>query len=569
MAKIYTIVISFLLLWFAPLSADAATLSFSQTSDSYVVGSTFAIGVYVGSPDMAMNAASGVVSFPWDKLEVVSISKTGSIISLWAQEPSFSNSAGTVNFEGIVMNPGFIGASGKIISITFRAKAVGQANLSFSTGSVLANDGSGTNILTGLRVAVVNIREKPVPVAPSTENIPEDNAPMIVSTTHPDQAAWYADNNPEFSWNLPSDAREVRTLINGILKSAPNAREAELISRKKISGLSDGKYYFHLQIRTAAGWSGVAHYGVNIDMTPPKNFSITFPHGASSFEPQPVIIFNTEDAMSGISHYDVKVGKNDIGRISSTNLNPYPLPPQPPGTYKVTVIAIDKAGNSASALANYTIEKIEEPIIISYPKEILFNDLVNIRGITYQNSDISVSIRQGEMLISQENSRSNTLGDFSIIVTKRLEPGIYTFTVSVTDSRGAKSNETEAYTIVVKSQFLLSVGTFFFDYASAIIILFIVLACLIGAWLFISRRNSKKVRHLRREGYEAERALEKSFNRLRNDIDAHIALLKVLRSKRKLTKEEVLFLEEFKKGLTKAEDVIAKEIQDISADSDK
>ena len=107
------------LFFMLPTSVFAATLNFSPPSGSYNVGNTFSVNVNVDSSDQAMNAASGIVSFPWDKLEVVSISKTGSIFSLWPAEPSFSNSAGTVNFEGIVLNPGYTGPSGKILSITF------------------------------------------------------------------------------------------------------------------------------------------------------------------------------------------------------------------------------------------------------------------------------------------------------------------------------------------------------------------------------------------------------------------------------------------------------------------
>ena len=111
MVKIYKIILFSFLIGLAPLSVSAATLSFSTPAESYSVGSTFSVSVYAGSSDQAMNAASGVISFPWDKLEVVSLSKTGSIFSLWVQEPSFSNSAGTVSFEGIVLNPGYTGAS--------------------------------------------------------------------------------------------------------------------------------------------------------------------------------------------------------------------------------------------------------------------------------------------------------------------------------------------------------------------------------------------------------------------------------------------------------------------------
>src|SRR3989338_5400274 len=89
-----------------PVLAQAATLNFSPPSGSYGVGNTFLVNVNVESTDQAINAASGVVSFPWDKLEVVSISKQGSIFSLWPAEPSFSNTAGPVSFEGILLKIG-------------------------------------------------------------------------------------------------------------------------------------------------------------------------------------------------------------------------------------------------------------------------------------------------------------------------------------------------------------------------------------------------------------------------------------------------------------------------------
>lgn len=313
MVKIYKIILFVLLVGLAPLSATAATLSFSEPAASYSVGQTFSVSVYAGSGDQAMNAASGVISFPWDKLEVVSLSKTGSIFSLWVQEPSFSNSAGTVSFEGIILNPGFTGASGKILTITFRAKTAGTANLSFSSGSVLANDGTGTNILTGSRVAVVNIGAKssppPIsPVEPAIDTASENNVPTITSSTHPDQTKWYADSSPEFSWNLPIGALEVRTLIGTSPSSIPTIRYAPPIGNKKVDTLPDGTYYFHLQIRNASGWGGIAHYRVNIDTTAPKPFTITFPHGTKGLEPRPIILFDTTDSQSGVSHYDIKIG---------------------------------------------------------------------------------------------------------------------------------------------------------------------------------------------------------------------------------------------------------------------
>ena len=54
-----------------PAVASAATLYFSPSSGSHAVGTTFPVNIYVSSADQAMNAASGVISFPSDKLEVI------------------------------------------------------------------------------------------------------------------------------------------------------------------------------------------------------------------------------------------------------------------------------------------------------------------------------------------------------------------------------------------------------------------------------------------------------------------------------------------------------------------
>jgi len=131
MAKIYKIALVFIFLGMVPLVAEAATLYFSPSSGAYTVGGTLSVNVYVSSADQAMNAASGVISFSQDKLEVASLSKSGSIITLWVQEPTFLNSAGTVNFEGIVLNPGFTGVAGKIITTNFRVRRQALPILTF------------------------------------------------------------------------------------------------------------------------------------------------------------------------------------------------------------------------------------------------------------------------------------------------------------------------------------------------------------------------------------------------------------------------------------------------------
>ena len=104
MAKVIRIIILFLVGISVVTSlqvnaASRASLSFSPASGSYEVGDVVSVNILVGSPDQPMNAVSGVVSFPPSKLEVISLSKTDSVLSIWLHEPSFSNSLGTITLK--------------------------------------------------------------------------------------------------------------------------------------------------------------------------------------------------------------------------------------------------------------------------------------------------------------------------------------------------------------------------------------------------------------------------------------------------------------------------------------
>lgn len=566
MGTFYKIIFSFAFLALAPLSAQAASLNFSPPSGSYGVGTTFSVSVNAESNAQAMNAASGVVSFPWDKLEVVSISKQGSIFSLWPVEPSFSNSQGTVSFEGIVPNPGYTGANGKILMITFKARSVGEANVSFSSGSILANDGTGTNILDGLRVATYALTQVsvPTPVPQIEAPVANGNKLIITSTTHPDQEKWYVRNEPEFSWTLPDNTLEVRTIIGESPSGIPSVSYIPPISKKKVDELSDGTYYFSLQVRTASGWSPVSRYRVNIDTTPPKPFSITFPNGSKGWDSQPVVFFNTTDNESGISYYEIKVGADDkpLHSAPQVSSNPYVLPARTPGNYTVIVTAIDNASNVRVASAEYTIEGINPPTITYYPETIEEGDMLKIRGTTYENSEIIVYIREGDTLVSEEYTRSNSLGDFALVVSKRFDIGVYTFTAKVKDGRGAQSAESSPLTISIQSEFVSGIVSFVLKYLSAVILILLALGGILWVGVRLWFKISWTIMRMRREAREAENTTERAFRVLREGVAHHVTRLKG--TKRKLTKEEVAFLEEFEDKLGEAESMITKEIKDIS-----
>lgn len=160
--KKYTI--SFFLFYFFILAlplyrVSAANIGFSPSSGSFKVGDTIKIKVYVNTESKSINAISANIKFPTNILSLSSISKSGSILNLWAQEPSYSNFDGVVSFEGVVLN-GYTGDSGNAITIVFKAKAVGNANILFNSASILANDGNGTEVLNNKGKANILISKK-------------------------------------------------------------------------------------------------------------------------------------------------------------------------------------------------------------------------------------------------------------------------------------------------------------------------------------------------------------------------------------------------------------------------
>lgn len=154
---------------------SAATINLDSTAKSYQVGDTIAIRVAVTS-STSINAVSAQISFSKDLLTLTSISKTPSLVSLWAQDPTYSNSTGTASFEGIILD-GYKGIKGTVTTLFFKAKSVGTAHIEFSSASILANDGNGTEVLSGKSNSIITIT-KALPgstkeVEPVEEKVPE------------------------------------------------------------------------------------------------------------------------------------------------------------------------------------------------------------------------------------------------------------------------------------------------------------------------------------------------------------------------------------------------------------
>ena len=565
MAKIYKIALVFIFLGMVPLVAEAATLYFSPSSGAYTVGGTLSVNVYVSSADQAMNAASGVISFSQDKLEVASLSKSGSIITLWVQEPTFLNSAGTVNFEGIVLNPGFTGVAGKIITTNFRVKAAGLANLNFSSGSVLANDGKGTNILTSLGNAQFSLgyAGPTVPEATTPSAVSgAPSAPQISSLTHPDPNKWYAKKDAKFTWSIPSDVTGVRLLVGRIPAAIPTVTYVPAISEKEVTNLGDGIWYFHVQLRNASGWGEVSHFRFQIDTEPPAPFEIKFVDGKETTNPRPTVIFDTTDSLSGIEYYRVKIGESDFFTLSSeiVQSNPYTLPLQDLGKRTILVQAFDKAGNYTTAVEEFVILPIETPVITDYPQTLLPDATLSIKGTSVPEAQVKVYIQKDEKEAKTEETKSDKEGKWSYIGTNPLEKGTYKVWVEAIDSLGARSEPSEKVIIQVIPPAFIRIGKLAIDYLTTIITLLILISVIVFGIIWSWRKIKQRRRKLRKEITEAERALYQAFKALREETKEQIAKLD---GEPGLSEREKKICDDLKKALKISEKFIGKEIKDI------
>ncbi|MFA5392227.1 MAG: hypothetical protein WC306_00830 [Candidatus Paceibacterota bacterium] len=547
-------------------TVEAASLSFSPSSETYNIGQAFTVSVYASSPNQAMNAANGTITFPADKLQVLSLSKSDSIINLWVQEPSFSNINGTVNFEGIVLNPGFNGSNGKIIIITFKAKTIGTASLLFTSSAVLANDGQGTNILTNASNAnytLENFAETPVASKAETlsKTIGTPNAPEIISSTHPDSNKWYQLTTAKFSWQIGNDITNDSIIIDKNPRTIPQTVYTPSITSKEKDDLSEGVWYLHVQLKNSYGWGDVTHFRIGIDITPPDPFTIQIDNGNDSTNPQPILKFKAYDALSGINHYEIKIGEiqNLNVPVEEVTNGSYRIPVCPPGKYTVIIRAVDQAGNYSIAMGDLEITPIETPIITEYPQRLYPGNPLIVKGTSNVCEHIILSVQDERKDILMTDVKCEN-GIFTVIFDRTLEKGIYNIWIKAVDIRGAESNSTESVRIIVSLPIFLKIGSIVIDYLNAIITLFALIILMIMAWIYGWKKVRDLKKAIKKETKEAETALYKGFDILREEVAKQVAKLD---NKPGLSKKEKVLNEELKEALNKAEKAIGKEIKDI------
>lgn len=541
----------------------SASLFLSPASGSFQVGESFSVTLAVKSEEQPTNAAEAILRFDSNFIRVKSISKTNSIFTLWPVEPTFSNTAGTINFVG-GSPTAYKGSMGRIITITFEVLKEGTASINISQGRVLAADGLGTDItdklLGGSYTLVSRAAPTPTPTPTPTPSPLLPSAPKISSPTHPDPEKWYNNNSPRFEWQVPAGVTEVKLAYGKNLNLIPAVSYSPAISSKQLESVEDGVWYFAAQFKNDQGWGGVGRYKFQIDTTPPKEFTVLVDNEGDPKNPTPIFKFQTTDETSGVDYYEIILNGNTFAKIKPEEIKDSgwrPTNPLEPGDYTLEVKAFDRAGNFTIG-SNYferTITSLSftiEPIpfeILSLPKKIKEGMPLIIEGRTIANGKVFIYFQKGEEEINTREINADGNGYFKF--EEKLPLGKYLFWFQVQDLFGRKGPATEKYSVeIVKERIIF--------YISILLTVLILIGLAILFYLLRKLLKEKERKRIEEEKKKKEFKL-KAYSILKQGVENQI---KTLEEKTDLSRSETRILEALRKALKEAEDFIKEELEE-------
>lgn len=139
----FPVVFSFLaLLGAMSISSDRSYVRLEVSETTVLTGEAFTIQVYAYAT-VPVNAVDVEIEYPADKIEILSVDKGQSVLTIWTEEPVVSQSS--ITFAGGTFQRGFVGEH-IVATIEARAKFTGQTELSVDSVELLAGDGKGTPV---------------------------------------------------------------------------------------------------------------------------------------------------------------------------------------------------------------------------------------------------------------------------------------------------------------------------------------------------------------------------------------------------------------------------------------
>ncbi|KKU34809.1 MAG: hypothetical protein UX56_C0016G0010 [Candidatus Azambacteria bacterium GW2011_GWD2_46_48] len=557
-------------------AASAATLFISPPSAEVGTGDKLTLDIKIDSEGVGLNAAQAVIRFPNDILEATGLDKTGSAFSFWLEEPNFSNADGVISFIGGIPY-GVTGGSIQVLKVTFTAKGTGSGSLTVSDAAVTASDGSGTNILSKTVSASFMVVPKkvvpPTPVPAPVEVVPPPVEivrkpvptgklpvkPALNIQLYPDETRWYNLTSVfNVAWELPLDVTGITTALNNQPNYVPPKKSEGLFENKAFPSLADGVQYLHVHFQNNVGWGPAAHYRLAVDTQPPLPFDISAIEGESSDSPTPTLQFGTNDALSGLKEYQIRIGDGELIKVSAADYTGiYALPILTPGKRQVIVKAVDNAENGIEDSITIETLPIASPIITFVTQELFSEETrgLNVKGTSLPDIKILFQLYTGEALIAEGATSGDEMGNWEFTFDQPLRNGDYKVTAQSRDARGALSLVVDSPSIKVKSKPIIQIGPLQLGRGGAIGLLLFVLLAGFGGGVWFYKKRQKKLA-LRVSFAEAE--ITKIFQLLKADAE------RLLKARETPTAgNDVYAIQRLQENIQKMENYIKKGVEKI------
>lgn len=515
------VLLALMILGFAN-TISAASFNINISQDTFKIGDQFNVDVKIDSEDVGINTGQATIKFSPAVLEIVSIDKELSVFNFWIQDVEYDNALGEVNFIG-GSSSGLIGKTLQVVRLVVKAKGLGQSDFVFTDGAITASDGSGTNVLSAMNKATVNITStsttgstvQTIERTPITSDaVP--TKPVVSIPLYPDQSKWYNISSKfTASWKLPNNVNAVASMLNKNSVYNPTVSEG-IYDNESFSAISDGIWYLHVRFYNNMGWSATNHYKIAIDTVPPSAFTIDFTDGLTvSDNPTPTINYKAADQLSGVSLYHIQV---DSEAVVDTDLETFTLPAQAPGQHSVKVTAEDGAGNKVESSAQFEILPIGSPKIFSVSSNVYVGEgelVINGTSIADMSILLDVKDKKGNLMYSF-TTRADNNGNWAMKIDSPLKKGDYYIEIKAQDSRGALSLPIKSDTVSVEERPIMVLWGFNITYLELIIfLLFIVTVSYIIGWYSRKTISGKRSRRI----LISQRDVASSFNILKKEVE--------------------------------------------------
>lgn len=496
-----------------PAHAATASYYFSPSTVDVTIGQTRTVSLYVSSSSQSINSGSGTIVIPTSVASATSVSKSGSIFTLWTTEPSISGS--TIKFGGGLSNPGYKGGSGRVLTFTIRGATEGTGLITLNSGNILANDGNGTDIYSSTSPATVEV----------TRIV---SGAAIASETHPNQEKWYSASDVKLSWSKPSGTSSFSYSFTSPGKTSLSKSSTSETSAL-FEGIDDGVWTFTVTTSYSDGKSAKSSFVVRIDTIAPSQPEVTV-KTKNDKDQFPTFNISSTDKGSGVDHYLIIIdGKEPI---KTTNQS-YRLPKQLPGNHSYTVTAVDEAGNkSTEATGTFFIEGVPGPVITDSPAFVAMLQPIKLSGKALYGSIIQLYVNDeqvdefyvSEYLSERQERKSSGYGaeeevEWSYELKNSFPAGISSIYATQTTSEGNDSFKSNMVEIRILAGWI-SLGGIIIPIPLLFWISLILVGLLVGLVVFLWK---KYVLSWKNKLSSLQQEVDQEITELANDAPAEAA----------------------------------------------